>query len=327
MYTASFLKPVSYVNLYCHKNCHIFTQFTIKYNCIMHLCWHRVLYSTIHTLLLPTPLPQISHGFSLCCFLQEESWICSAIQIAWTWEWLFWGKTQVCLDRIMSQSSQKQWFREEPHIRTTLKYQRNSLKADSGSQQSVAQRLKYDKRQRAGWYMMNWEEELEMEHFRRRKYVPSSHYCISPNSVSCYWYCLLPSKRVVFHMDEVAKMKLFPFLPHKTSFWLELASCSYSTWRNQSFSPPTLAPSAARLSSRARCQQSRLLWEEKVLLLEFLPYTLQGASLWSLESLQRATSSLPCCFPMLIHKEGSWGQEQKEKTLTCTMKLLTSIFT
>lgn len=175
--------------------------------------------------------------------------------------------------------------------------------------------------------MMNWEEELQMEYFRRRKYVPSSHYCISPNSVSCYWYCLLPSKRVVFHMDEVAKMKLFPFLPHKTSFWLELASCSYSTWRNQSFSPPTLAPSAARLSSRARCQQSRLLWEEKVLLLEFLPYTLQGASLWSLESLQRATSSLPCCFPMLIHKEGSWGQEQKEKTLTCTMKLLTSIFT
>lgn len=148
MYTASFLKPVSYVNLYCHKNCHIFTQFTIKYNCIMHLCWHRVLYSTIHTLLLPTPLPQISHGFSLCCFLQEESWICSAIQIARTWEWLFWGKTQVCLDRIMSQSSQKQWFREEPHIRTTLKYQRNSLKADSGSQQSVAQRLKYEKRLR-----------------------------------------------------------------------------------------------------------------------------------------------------------------------------------
>lgn len=127
-------------------------------------------------------------------------------------------------------------------------------------------------------------------------------------------------------MEEVAKMKPFPFFPHKTSLWLELASCSYSTWLNQSFSPPTLAPSAARLSSRARCQQSRLLWEEKVLLLEFLPYTLQGASLWSLGKLQGATSSLPRGFPLLISKEGSWGQEQKDKTLLRTMKFAASMF-
>lgn len=136
----------------------------------------------------------------------------------------------------------------------------------------------------------------------------------------------LPSKCAVFHMDEVAKMKVFPFFPHKTSFWQELASCSYSTWLNQSFSPPTLAPSAARLSSRARCQQSRLLWEEKVLSLEFLPYTLQGASLWSLERRPRATSSLPHCFPLFIGKEGSWGHEQKkDKTSTCALKFATLI--
>lgn len=137
----------------------------------------------------------------------------------------------------------------------------------------------------------------------------------------------LPSKCAVFHMEEVAKMKVFPFFPHKTSFWLELASCSYPTWLNQSFSPPTLAPSAARLSSRARCQQSRLLWEEKVLSLEFQPYTLQGASLWSLERRQRATSSLPRCLPLLISKEGSWGREQKkDKTSMCTLKFATLIF-
>lgn len=136
----------------------------------------------------------------------------------------------------------------------------------------------------------------------------------------------LPSKCAVFHMEVVTNVKVFPLFPHKTS-WLELASCSYSTWLHQSFSPPTLAPSAAHLSSRARCQQSRLLWEEKIRSLEFLPYTLQGASLWSLEGIQRVTSSPPHCFPQLISREASWGHKQKKnKTSICALKCVTLIF-
>lgn len=163
------------------------------------------------------------------------------------------------------------------------------------------------------------------------RYMRSHHiYMLLHSTQQCFLLPILhlPSKCTVFHMEEVAKRKVFPFFSHKTSFWLELASCSCSTWLNQSFSPPTLAPSAARLSSRARCQQSRLLWEEKALSLEFLPYTLQGASLWSLEKIQRATSSLPYCLLLLIGKEGSWGHEQKkDKTSTCMLKFVTLIFT
>lgn len=131
----------------------------------------------------------------------------------------------------------------------------------------------------------------------------------------CFLLLILPlsSKFAVFHMEEVAKMKVFPFFPQKTSSWLELASCSYSTWLNQSFSLPTLAPSAARLSSRARCQQSRLLWEEKVLSLEFHPYTLQGASLWSMGRIQRATSSLPRSFPCSSVKKAAEDMSRRIK--------------
>lgn len=132
-------------------------------------------------------------------------------------------------------------------------------------------------------FQKGWEEEQEIS--KRRNMCPHHTYMPLHSIQQCFLLLILPlpSKSAVSHMEEVTKMKVFPFFPQKTSSWLELASCSYSTWLNQSFSPPTLAPSAARLSSRARCQQSRLLWEEKVLSLEFHPCTLQGASLWSLE--------------------------------------------
>lgn len=125
--------PLLSLTLFCvfiliviRTTCHIFTIYyqIQRFNALV-LTQRIVQHNTY--MLLPSPLPQISHAFSFCCSQPKESRIFSAIQTMWTRQWLFWGKSQVHLAQdSVTDSHQRQWPKEKSHVRTALEYYSHS---------------------------------------------------------------------------------------------------------------------------------------------------------------------------------------------------------
>lgn len=97
-FSSNICTPLLSLTLFCifiliviRTTCHIFTiYYQIQLFYALVLTQRIVQHNTY--MLLPSPLPQISHAFSFCCSQPKESRIFSAIQTMWTRQWLFWGK-------------------------------------------------------------------------------------------------------------------------------------------------------------------------------------------------------------------------------------------
>jgi len=96
--------------------CHIFTIYYKVQLFYALVLTRRIVQHNLY-MLLPSPLPQISDAFSLCCSKQKESWIFSTIQTVWTWQWLFWAKSPVHLAQDhVTDSGHRQWLRVKSRI-------------------------------------------------------------------------------------------------------------------------------------------------------------------------------------------------------------------